>query len=268
MNYLTNYYKNLSEQLQDRLNFLTTQLNEINSTPQPGNPSSPSSEDENFYGMPRTKTFKKQGVTKSGKVITITGEEFPRGGSIGGNPKNQYWDAHGNVHITWGSGREAPEGFHKRGEGDEDYLEINDADFDPKENTVEYYKRKRKEEAEKSARYGKLMSDAMRKKNRLTGEYEREHNLFAPKGETAKPKPTPLQKIIPKEPTENISRRIPSYIGDRGPIERRPFNKPQPENIPLSPSNKPQPENIPTKKEKVKEKVKENQYNIIRFPNR
>ena len=82
-----------------------------------------------------------RGVTKSGKIITITDPGFrSTSGMIDGSGRrNVHRDKDGNVQISYGVSNRTPEGMTNDGE---DYVEVGD-DFDDKtSNPTEYYNTK------------------------------------------------------------------------------------------------------------------------------
>ena len=110
---------------------------------------------------PETPRKPGRGVTKSGKIITITDPGFTNtSGKIDGSGRrNVNRDKDGNVHITYGiSG--PPEGMSS---GGEDYVHVGD-DFDDKtSNPTEYYNTKSKQrEADRATMFQRRPEDTPR----------------------------------------------------------------------------------------------------------
>ncbi len=83
----------------------------------------------------------KRGVTKDGKIITINDPGYkPSNNAItGAGRRNQWRDAQGNVHVTYGVNNTPPSSGMKLGGGD--YVEIGD-DYKEGDSLQDYYKNK------------------------------------------------------------------------------------------------------------------------------
>jgi len=186
MNYLTNHYKNLCEQLQNTINSLEFQLSEAMSedeargmpvpmlkTGKGGNyaewraandarnaalrqsrlgTNKPSKFGEKDSEEPRKP---RRGVTKSGKIITINDPGYTsRSGRFDGSGRrNTFRDKDGNVHVTYGITNQPPEGMSYDGE---DYVEAGN-DFSDQTNASDYYTKKAKERDANRIDYGKMI---------------------------------------------------------------------------------------------------------------
>lgn len=113
-------------------------------------------------GIPQEAPTKpRRGVTKSGKIITITSDKRPESRYIDGSGRsNVNRDKDGNVHITYGVNNHSPEGMSRNGE---DYVEVDD-DFDDKtSNPTEYYTTKSKQrEADRASMFKRRPEDTPR----------------------------------------------------------------------------------------------------------
>jgi len=111
---------------------------------------------------PETPTKPRRGVTKSGKIITITSDKRPESRYIDGSGmSNKYRDKDGNVHIKYGVRSGPPEGMLRDGE---DYVDVGD-DFDEKtSNPTEYYNTKSKQREADMASFKQSLSRGNREK--------------------------------------------------------------------------------------------------------
>jgi hypothetical protein len=111
---------------------------------------------------PEAPTKPRRGVTKSGKMITITSDKRPESRYIDGSGmSNEYRDKDGNVHIAYGVRSGPPEGMSRHGE---DYVDVGD-DFDDKtSNPTEYYTTKSKKRDAAMASFKQSLSRGNREK--------------------------------------------------------------------------------------------------------
>jgi hypothetical protein len=111
---------------------------------------------------PEAPTKPRRGVTKSGKMITITSDKRPESRYIDGSGmSNEYRDKDGNVHIAYGVRSGPPEGMSRDGE---DYVDVGD-DFDDKtSNPTEYYTTKSKQREANMASFKQSLSRGNREK--------------------------------------------------------------------------------------------------------
>tara|TARA_R110000868_G_scaffold403384_1_gene680566 strand:- start:117 stop:791 length:675 start_codon:yes stop_codon:yes gene_type:complete len=115
-------------------------------------------------GIPKEAPPKpRRGVTKSGKMITITDPGYTNtsGKLDGSGRRNVNRDKDGNVHITYGVSSGSPEGMSNHGE---DYVDVGD-DFDDKtSNPTEYYNTKSKQREADMASFKQSLSRGNREK--------------------------------------------------------------------------------------------------------
>ena len=120
--------------------------------------SKPSGSIAGGLGIPQEAPTKpRRGVTKSGKMITITDPGYTNTSGMidGSGRRNVNRDKDGNVKITYGVNNGPGEGFTT---GGEDYVDVGD-DFDDKtSNPTEYYNTKAKQREADRASFNQSLS--------------------------------------------------------------------------------------------------------------
>lgn len=170
MDQIGKLYQNRAMVLQEEVTRLEKLLEAMKPRPEGSFPkkevigqSKPSGSIAGGLGIPQEDPTKpKRGVTKSGKMITITDPGYINtSGMIDGSGRsNVNRDKDGNVKITYGVNNRPGEGFTTDGE---DYVDVDD-DFDDKtSNPTEYYTTKSKQrEANRASAFQRRPQDKHR----------------------------------------------------------------------------------------------------------